>query len=162
MSIVSDASPIISLAWIGQLHLLHRLFGEIVVPQAVWYEIVVKGADKPGMAEVKNAKWITKKTVNTKPLALILQHELDPGESEAIALALEENAKLILMDERLGRKFAQHLGLKFTGVVGILIACKHKKLIGEVKLFLDQLRDVAGFHISDALYSKILREEREI
>jgi len=90
-----------------------------------------------------------------------LRQELDPGEAEAIALALETQAELLLMDERLGRDTARHLGLPFTGLIGLLVEAKRKGLIPGIKHELDALRDIAGFRIADLLYRQILRDEKE-
>jgi len=90
-----------------------------------------------------------------------LQQELDAGEAEAIVLALETRAELLLMDEHLGRETARHLGLRHTGLIGVLIEAKRKGLISKVKPHLDALRDVAGFRVSDALYRRVLQDEGE-
>ncbi|MDP2901059.1 MAG: DUF3368 domain-containing protein [Candidatus Bathyarchaeota archaeon] len=71
----------------------------------------------------------------------VLLQELDAGEAEAIALALEAGADLLLKDEHLGRETARHLKLRSIGLVGILIAAKHKGLISAIKPCLDALRD---------------------
>lgn len=94
-------------------------------------------------------------------LVKALRRELDPGEAEAIALALETRAELLLMDERLGRDTARHLGLPFTGLIGLLVEAKRKGLILSIKHELDTLRDIAGFRIGDSLYWRILHDEKE-
>jgi predicted nucleic acid-binding protein len=66
------------------------------------------------------------------------------------------------MDERLGRETARHLGLRYTGLIGVLIEAKHKGLIGAVKPQLDALRNLAGFRIGDVLYTRVLRDEGEM
>jgi hypothetical protein len=77
-------------------------------------------------------------------------------------MALETEAELLLMDERLGRETARHLGLRYTGLIGVLIEAKYKGLISKIKPHLDALRDVAGFRVSDALYRRVLQDEGEI
>ncbi len=161
MSIVSNASPLINLARIGQFDLLPRLYDIILIPQAVWDEVVVQGAGQPGAEEAGSATWITRKTVVNTQLVRALRQDLDAGEAEAIALALETEAELLLMDERLGRETARYMGLRFTGLVGLLIEAKHKGLISEVKPLLDVLRREANFRVSDALYRRVLRDEGE-
>jgi predicted nucleic acid-binding protein len=98
MSIVSNASPLINLARIGKLSFLQELYGELIIPGAVWHEVVVEGAGQPGADEVKAADWIKQRDVTNRQLTQALKQELDAGEAEAIALALEIGADLLLMD----------------------------------------------------------------
>jgi predicted nucleic acid-binding protein len=161
MKVVSNTSPIINLAWIGQLELLRELYGVIHIPEAVWHEIVAQGAGQPGAKEVSSADWIKVCAVENKHLVLALHQDLDAGEAEAIALALEQQAGLLLMDERLGRETARYFGLNYTGLIGVLIEAKHKGLIGSIKEYLDKLRTMAGFHISQPLYLKVLQDQGE-
>jgi predicted nucleic acid-binding protein len=101
MNVVSNASPLIALIRIGQLDLLRQLYGTIALPEAVWHEVVVEGADQPGVEAVRSASWIVRRTVTNRPLVHGLQQELDAGEAEAIALAVEIDDAWLLMDERL-------------------------------------------------------------
>lgn len=159
--IVSNASPLINLTRIGRLELLRQLYGELSIPEAVWQEIVVKGTGQPGADEVQAATWIKRRAATNRVLVRALQQELDAGEAEAIALALEMEAELLLMDKHVGRETARHLGLHYTGLIGILIEAKRKGLISAVKPHLDALRDVAGFRVSDLLYERVLQDEGE-
>jgi hypothetical protein len=161
MTIVSNASPLINLARIGLFDLLHKLYGVVFIPPAVWHEIVVQGAGQAGAREVQTADWITRQSIANELLAQALQQELDAGEAEAIVLALETRAELLVMDERLGRETARHLGLRCIGLVGVLIVAKRRRLIASIKPHLDALRDVAGFRLDDALYYQVLQDEGE-
>lgn len=161
MSIVSNASPLINLARIGKLDLLPRLYGAILIPQAIWDEVVVQGAGQPGAEEISSAAWIRRSTVVNTQLVRALRQDLDAGEAEAIALALEVEAELLLMDERLGRETARHMGLRYTGVIGLLVEAKHKGFISEIKSHMGALRREANFRVSDALYRRVLRDEGE-
>ena len=76
-------------------------------------------------------------------------------------MALEAEAELLLMDERVGREIAQHLEVCYIGLIGVLIEAKHKGLIGGVEPHLSALRDVAGFYIRDSLYTRVLRDDDE-
>ena len=162
MSVVSNASPLINLARVGKLDLLHRLYSELTIPEAVWHEVVIEGAGQPGAEGVKAATWIKTQGVTNRQLIRALQQELDAGEAEAIALALEMEAELLLMDEHLGRETARHLGLRYTGLIGVLIEARRKGLINAVKPHLDMLRAMAGFHVSDALYLRVLQDEGKV
>lgn len=161
MSTVSNASPLINLARIGKLDLLRQLYGELFIPEAVWQEVVTDGVGQPGAVEVKTATWVKVQSVTNPLLVRALRQELDAGEAEAIVLALEMGSELLLMDERLGREVAQYLGLHYIGLIGVLIEAKHKGVISAVRHHLDELRNVAGFRIRDALYVRVLQDERE-
>lgn len=162
MNVISNASPLIALVRIGQLDLLRQLYSAIIIPEAVWHEVVVEGADQPGAEAVSSASWIVRRTVTNRPLVHGLQQELDAGEAEAIALSVEIGDALLLMDERLGRDTARHFGIRYTGVIGILIEAKHKRLVQAIQPHLDALRDLAGFRVSEALYRRVLQDEGEI
>ncbi|MBN1873879.1 MAG: DUF3368 domain-containing protein [Anaerolineae bacterium] len=111
MIIVSDASPIINLAVIGQLNLLQKLFGNVIIPQAVYNEIVIEGEGQVGSTEVAQADWFEIKPISNRPLVTSLEGELDIGEAEAIVLAVEQKATLLLIDERKARIVANRLGV---------------------------------------------------
>jgi len=161
VSIVSNSSALINLARIGKLDLLQQLYGELIVPDAVWKEVVVEGSGQSGADDIKRAAWIKTLTVTNKDLVWALRQDLDSGEAEAIALAIELQAELLLMDEHMGRETARHLGLCYTGIIGVLIEAKHKGLIHAVKPYLTALRDIAGFHVKPTLYLRVLQDEGE-
>lgn len=161
MIVVSDSSVLINLAWINQLELLPRLYSAVVVPTAVWQEVVEKGDGKPGSMELREADWLQVKEPENKPLVHALRLDLDAGEAEAIALAVEFDADLLLMDERIGRAAAQHFKLPVIGLIGILITAKEKGMLPEVKSCLDMLRQRAGFYIAETLYQRVLHDVDE-
>jgi len=157
MIVVSNTSPIINLAAIGKLDLLKPLYGSIFIPQAVYYEVTVIGVGQSGAMEVQTLEWIEIREVKDRVLVTTLQAELDDGESEAIALAIQLKADIILLDERRGRQVAHRLGLRFIGLLGILVEAKHKGYIPKVKPLLDDLVAKAGFWIGHKLYISTLR-----
>jgi predicted nucleic acid-binding protein len=161
MKVVSNASPLINLTRVGRLHLLPELFEEIFIPEAVWDEVVVQGKEHPGAKELKVADWVKMHRVANRELTHALRQQLDAGEAEAIVLALESEADLLLMDERLGRAIAAHFGMRYTGLIGVLVLAKRKALITAIKPVLDALRDTAGFRVADALHIRVLRDAGE-
>jgi predicted nucleic acid-binding protein len=161
MSIVSNSSALINLARIGRLNILQQLYVEVTIPEAVWHEVVVKGAGQLGADTVKDATWIKTTAVTNKQLVHALRQELDAGEAEAITLAQEIGAELLLMDYHLGRQTAHYLGLRYSGLIGVLIEAKKKGLFSSIKPQIDKLREVAGFRISKELYLRVLQDEGE-
>ena len=157
MIVVCNATPVIALAAVGRLELLRAVYGEINIPDAVFHEVAVTGAGEPGAREITEASWIKRHTVRNTALISALALELDAGEAEAIALALDLTAGLILLDERRGRHAAARLGLNVAGTLGVLIAAKDRGLLGSVRPVLDELRVRAGFWIGDELHSAVLK-----
>jgi predicted nucleic acid-binding protein len=156
MIVVSNTSPLTNLAAIGQFDLLHRLYGRVHIAEGVWEELNAGGRRWPGRYEVAAANWIERRPVQNRWLVTALQRDLDRGEAETIALALELGAEVVLLDEREGRRVAQRLGLRVVGVVGILLEAKSNGAITAVRPYLDSLRHTAGFYLDDALYSHAL------
>lgn len=161
MIVVSNTSPIINLACVGQLDLLRQLYGQVIIPQAVFAEIAIAGTGEPGAEEVQKLDWIGRRSVTQGQLIKVLRLELDAGEAEAIACALEINADLLLLDERRARDTAQRLGLKFIGILGVLTEAKRQQRIPRIRPVLDNLRHQAGFWVTDALYRRVLEAAGE-
>ncbi len=151
MIVVADAGPLIALAQIGYFNLLRSLYGELRIPSAVRDEVVTSGRGRPGGVEVSGAAWIHVVGVRDTTAVQLLRERLDAGESEAIVLAIELEADLLLIDEARGRRVAEARGLNKTGTVGTLIAAKKRGLISAVTPLLDELR-AAGFRMSERLY----------
>ena len=161
MIVVSNTSPITNLAAISQFDLLHRLFGEILIPEGVWSELNAQGKRWPGSLEVENSAWIYRKLVNDQPLITTLERDLDRGEAESITLAIELKADLILLDEREARHAARRLGLPKMGVIGVLLLAHSRHEIDQLKPLLDDLRQKANFYIDDQLYQAVLEQVSE-
>jgi len=154
--VVSNTSPLTNLAAIGQFDLLHRLYGQLRIADGVWEELNAKGKRWPGCDEVSQADWIGRHTIQNRALVTALRRDLDRGEAETIALALELSADLVLLDEKEGRHAAQRLGLRVLGVVGILLEAKANGAIDKLRPHLDVLRQTAGFYLSSSLYQYAL------
>ncbi|MGD1927972.1 MAG: DUF3368 domain-containing protein [Leptolyngbyaceae cyanobacterium] len=162
MIVVSDTSPINNLAAINHLNLLHQLYGTVFIPEAVYRELTDPNFPVAGAAEVQTFDWIQTRTVSDLTLVEALTSELDFGEAEALALAVEMQADQVLMDERRGRLIASRLNLRCTGILGILVEAKNKGLIVKVKTLLDALTNEAGFWVSEPLYKSVLQLVNEI
>ena len=164
MIVVSDTSPLSGLAIVGQLSLLHTLYGKIIIPTAVADELRRGGQDDPRIAQILTLSWLETKPPSDSRLVDELQtvYRLDRGESEAIALALELSADELLIDERLGRREASRLGLPITGLLGVLLVAKNRSLVSAVRPIIDALINEAGFRISNQLYVEVLTVAGEL
>ena len=156
MIFVAVAGPIISFARAGRLELLRQVVGELWIPEAVYQELVTQGAGRPGAEEASRGEWIGRKP-NTQPTAaLALPSTLGDGEQEAIMLAQELRAVLIV-DDADARDIALRLRVSVLGSLGVLREAKLQRIIPAVKPHLDTLRQ-HHFRLSDALYQTFLQQ----
>ena len=167
MAVVSNTSPLTNLLAIDRFQLLFEIYDSVTIPEAVVEEITVD-KDKPNpkqgqipKEELGSLSWLEIRQVDNHDLVRSLTRELDPGESEAIALAVETEAELLLIDERRGRDVARQMGVNPTGLLGVLIEARAREIITKVKPILDSLRVDAGFWISEELYQRVIREVEE-
>ena len=161
MPAVSNTSPLLNLAIIGRLALLKEQFETIFIPPAVREELRIE-SDLPSskvIGEAIEAGWIQIEQVRDVAFVKVLRRELDKGESEAIALALQAQADWTLLDEKEGRRVAKSLGLRVTGVLGILLCARREGKLEHFEKVLEDLRGKAGFHIRDDLLKDVLKEE---
>ncbi len=157
MIVVSDTSPVSHLFKINQLHLLEQLFGKVVLPNAVWEELLKLELDFGfDLSNLKNQPWLETHETTGKDMVNSLADRLDIGESEAIVLALELKADTLLMDEMKGRTVAKEKGISTIGVLGIVLLAKQKGFIPAAKPVLDDLLSKAGAWISNSLYQQPL------
>jgi len=161
MIVVSNTSPLTNLAAIGQFDLLRRLYTELHIAEGVWDELNAGGRHWPGRDKVVAADWIQRHSVQNQALITALQRDLDRGESETIALALELGAALVLLDEKEGRRAAERYQLNVVGVVGILLDAKAHGEVSKVRPHLDSLRRVAGFRLRESVYQHALMLSNE-
>jgi predicted nucleic acid-binding protein len=153
---VSNSSPLINLAVIGQLQLLEKFFSTVWIPDAVWRECVTEGTGKPSMKAIEGAGFLKRRQPKNISLIQLLRRELDAGESEALALAIEVQADWVLLDERDARNIAAMYRLKTTGVVGVLLRAKQEGHIASLRRYLERLEQEAGFWLGASLRRRIL------
>ena len=162
MIVVSNSSPLIGLAAINLLTLLRSLYTIIHIPEAVYHEVAVEGAGRPGAKGVAAATYIHRHTVTNRRAVnkLMVTAKLEAGESEAIVLALSLKATQIILDERAARRYAKARHLPVIGTLGILLQAKRKGLIPSVQQPMDKLIKF-GLHIHPTVYQTILRSADE-
>ena len=158
MIVIADTSPINYPVLIGEINLLKTLYGDIILPLAVKAELLHPAApervrlwmqSQPEWVQVRTAKQATDHDLD----------RLDAGEREAILLAEEIGADLLLLDETLGRREAKRRHLPVIGTLGILLEAAERGLV-DIESAVDRLKDTS-FHISPSVLSAILKLKRE-
>ena len=148
--VIADTSCLIVLKKIEALNLLKELYEEVYITEEIALEY---GDSLPD--------WIIIKNVKNKKYQQLLHLILDLGEASAIALSLEMDNVLLILDDLKGRKEAERLGCRITGTLGVLFKAKNVGLINELKTYIEKLKSV-GFRISDKIVEEILRRSNEL
>ena len=159
MIVVSDTTPLISLLKINRLDLLEKLYGSVLIPKAVFSELTSNELHHTEADIISRSNFIECRDVSNFQALKILQAvtTLDLGESEAIILAQELNADVLLMDENKGRKVAQQLNIPLSGALGVLIDSFDAGLLTKIEVSecLEILQQ-SGRRISGNLINKVL------
>ena len=148
--VVSNTSPLRYFIVAGCSHLIERLFGAVLIPRAVERELTHVSAPailRQWMQE--RPSWLQVCDLD-EPIDSFLASELDPGEAEAIQLALNRSAAILIMDERRGRLIAERKDLVVVGALGMLVEAYRRKWLDDPLAILDELRS-AGFRVSRRL-----------
>ena len=148
-TIISDTSCFIILTNIGELELLHKVYGQIVTTPEIATEY---GEILP--------EWVEIATVKDKYRQQLLEMQIDRGESSAIALALETSDSTIILDDYKARKIADQLGIIFTGTIGVIIKAKLNGIIPSIKPLLEKIKQT-DFHLPADIELQALKEANE-
>jgi predicted nucleic acid-binding protein len=161
---VSNSSPLIYLAALGDLHLLPTLFGRVFIPRAVHREVVVEGIGKAGTLEVETAvgQWLSVEGIQDTEAAHLLAESsgLQFGESEAIILAQERNHRIVFLDDQGAVVIARSRGLEVVRTPAHYVIAKNLGLVKQVGPKIDALRQ-QGFHLRDRDYLAALARAGE-
>jgi predicted nucleic acid-binding protein len=159
MIVVADTTPLISLMKIGHLDLVHDLFGEIQIPNAVFDELVYNTRFPEESLQIRGCSYIRKVRIeDTRAVELLRRASgLDAGESEAIILSDTIGASFLLMDEVKGRQIAKQMGIQLMGTIGILMTAYKECLLSkeEILNYIEVLKKT-GRHISPQLYEQLI------
>jgi predicted nucleic acid-binding protein len=153
---------VLNLARIGRLELLPLLYRHVLIPSAVHAELMASREDLPTATDLGSASWLIVASAEDQNRVRELRVDLDHGEAEAIVLAIERRADLLLVDERRARRTAAAAGLTVTGLLGVVARAKQDGLIALAKPVLDDLIQIARFWIGPHLYAEVLAEMGEI
>jgi predicted nucleic acid-binding protein len=153
MIVVSDTSPITALLAIGEEDLLHDLFGGVVIPPAVQRELL--------RGHIALPSWLQVVQVQDSKRVQRLLGSLDAGESEAIVLAGETHADILLIDERKGRRLAVAEGIGVIGLVGVVLLAKKRGRIESAGDLLQRLSHEAGMYLAEGILRTALQSVGE-
>ena len=158
MIVVSNTSPICYLVLIECVDLLPKLYGEVFIPQAVRDELAALGSPLILRQWIESPPFWLKIESVSMPIDESLQ-DLDKGESEAILLAQEHKAKLIILDEQKARAIATDKGLTVIGILGVLYQAALQDLV-DLKEAIERLKNT-NFRASRKLLDSLLIRYRE-
>ena len=148
--VIADASSIIALDNIRELEVLRRLYTSITITPEVASEFG---------RELRT--WIQTREASKQSRQLLEFSRLDPGEASSIALAIDSDDPLLIIDEKKGRRVAEHLGIDIIGIVGVLIKAKQAGFVREPESLLDRLESV-DFRLSAALRTRLMGADDQI
>ncbi len=158
--VVSDTSPIRALVHLGHIQVLHELFNDVLIPPAVVSELE-RPRSRLTPVRLSELPFLCVQSPRNRSVVNELQATLGPGESEAIALALEVKAEALLIDESAGRATALQHGLRPVGALGVLLQAKQQGLIGPLKPLLTRLESELNFYIADPVRREVLTRAGE-
>lgn len=147
--VISDTSCLILLSKIEELHLLERLYSEVMVSEEIAEEF---GESLPPFIKIQSVK--------DKQKQILLEMQIDKGESSGIALAMEIEHSVLIIDDYKARKIAERLNIAFTGTLGVIISAKQKGIIATIKPLLEKMKQT-NFRISEALEREAIKLANE-
>jgi hypothetical protein len=150
--VICDTSALQYLHQLG-LHLLHGLYGNVTVPEAVADEIAAGRAQGANLPDLTAVPWIR---VELVAVPLVVPAELGAGELAVLTLAASRSGAVVVLDDGLARRQARLAGIRFTGTCGILLRAKQRGLVTEVKPLVEQLIRL-GFRLDIATRAALLR-----
>lgn len=151
--VIANNTPLVAFWSISRLDILQTLFKEILIPTAIRDEFL-SAAPRDRFESLHSAPWI--KVVSlSRPNAADAFAGLDRGEAEVIALAQDQDARLVLIDEKRARRYAARMNLPVSGTLGVLLLAKQEGLIEAVKPLLSNLIE-SGLHVHQSLVDEVI------
>ncbi len=158
--VVVNTTPLIALSHVGQLDVLKRLYGEIIIPEAVYRELSAKEESVCKKAVDSALDWIRVNKIENQMAKVMYKTQLHDGEVEVMILSKEIGADVVIIDDANAKKHAKYLALPVTGTLGVLIKAKQQGYIIELKPILYQMVQ-NGIYISQKLIDMCLEQVGE-
>lgn len=151
--VIINNTPLVALFTLNKLSLLGEMFGSALIPAAVAEEfLAVEGSRRQSALAAQSALIVTPLS---NPRSVLPFVGLDQGEAQVLALAQEQSARLVILDERKARRYAKRLGVSVTGTLGVLLLAKERGLIESIGPLLLSLQE-AGLFLHPALIAEVL------
>lgn len=160
--IISNSTPLIALNKISKLELLQKIYKEIIIPYAVYEEVILESNTNTTNNFIKECGFIKIISIKNEEAKKMFATSLHKGEVEVMILAKELGADTCIIDDLLARKYAKYYNLKITGTIGVIIKAKELGLISEIRPIMNELIS-SGIYIDEKLFNKVLKiagEER--
>lgn len=159
--VIVNTTPLIALSHVGQLNLLKELYGEIIIPQAVYEEVSVK-VDSVCKKEVDSSlDWIRVEKISNQMAKDMYKTQLHEGEVEVMILAKEVAADVVIIDDANAKKYAKYLKLPVTGTLGVLLRARQMGYVDKLEPVLRQMVE-KGIYISQSLIELCLKQAGEL
>lgn len=153
--VIINSTPIIALCKVDRLEILHKLYGEVTIPQAVFREVTEK--NDVVRQRISSCQWIHVEGVKDTSSRKMYKAKLHDGEVEVMILAQErEGEHLVIIDDSAARRAADYLGLTLTGTLGVLIKAKQLGFLDSVMSVVAQM-EAHQIYLSDALKAQVRR-----
>lgn len=159
--VVVNTTPLIALSHVGQLDLLKKLYGEIIIPEAVYGELSVKTESVCKKAVDNSLDWIRVGKIENQMAKDMYKTQLHDGKVEVMILAKEMTADVVIIDDANAKKYAKYLKLPVTGTLGVLLRAKQQGYIDRLEPILRQMIE-KGIYISQSLVEMCLKQAGEI
>ena len=153
--VIVNSTPLIALSEKGQLDLLKNMYGEIIIPKAVYLEVTAKNDIVKALLE-SNRQWIHVEDITSVNEKVLYRSRLHEGEVEVMILAQEMKADLVVIDDGAARKMAEYLNLPLTGTIGVIIKAQQEGLIEDAVPLINQMR-AKGIYFSERLIEMVKR-----
>ena len=157
--VICNTSPLQYLHQAGVLELLPALAGQVYVPEAVAVELREGQRRNILLPTLEELSWLTVRPVRDRTLLPLVTH-LGDGEKEVLALGLETEDALLILDDRDARRYARALELEITGTLGLLLRAKERGILDAVRPVLDRLQAL-GFRLNARTRQMVLKRAGE-
>lgn len=155
--IVADSGPLIAFSRIGRLDILEDLFDRVLIPDAVFHEVVVEGKGRPGAQDVAASVRIERRSVEDRAAVEQIPETLHAGEREAISLA-QALGLTLLIDERRGRRHAESVGVEVFGSLRVLVEARRQGIIDDARVLAEAMIE-SGYWLDRSLLSSLSRPD---